>query len=146
MQRLAKEGKTIAKIWREDFPKLSYWDVYFEVYGAGERSAQGIKSMVTTCINAMAESASKSQRAAMADELHELVWHLYENHKANQKSSQKFDPPPAHSLAPRGIGTAVGGGAGRRHRHGDDQPGRDGLTRPSSAGYIWPWRTGPAGS
>lgn len=34
----------------------------------------------------------------------------------------------------------------RRHRHGDGQPGRDGLTRPSSPGYIWPWRTGPAGS
>ena len=29
---------------------------------------------------------------------------------------------------------------------GDGQPGRDGLTRPSRAGYIWPWRTGPAGS
>jgi hypothetical protein len=24
--------------------------------------------------------------------------------------------------------------------------GRDGLTRPSRAGYIWSWRTGPAGS
>ena len=34
----------------------------------------------------------------------------------------------------------------RRHRRGDGQPGRDGLTRPSPAGYIWPWRTGPAGS
>ena len=34
----------------------------------------------------------------------------------------------------------------RRHRHGDGQPGPDGLTRPSPAGYIWPWRTGPAGS
>jgi hypothetical protein len=34
----------------------------------------------------------------------------------------------------------------RRHRRGDGQPGRDGLTWPSPAGYIWPWRTGPAGS
>ena len=34
----------------------------------------------------------------------------------------------------------------RRHRRGDGQPGRDGLIRPSPAGYIWPWRTGPAGS
>jgi hypothetical protein len=34
----------------------------------------------------------------------------------------------------------------RRHRRGDGRPGRGGLARPSPAGYIWPWRTGPAGS
>ena len=90
MKRLAQEGKIITKIWREDFPKLSYWDVYFEVYGAGERSAQGIKSMITTRLKAMAESTSKSQRAVMADELQGLVWHLYENHKANQRIISKI--------------------------------------------------------
>jgi hypothetical protein len=37
-------------------------------------------------------------------------------------------------------------GVRRRHRRGDGQPGCDGLARPSPAGYIWPWRTGPAGS
>jgi hypothetical protein len=35
---------------------------------------------------------------------------------------------------------------GRRHRRGDGRPGRDGLARPPPTGYIWPWRTGPAGS
>ena len=64
---------------------MSYWDVYFEVYGTGERSAQGIKRMITTRLNAIAESTSKSERNSIADELHGLVWHLYENHKANQK-------------------------------------------------------------
>jgi hypothetical protein len=29
---------------------------------------------------------------------------------------------------------------------GDGQPRRDGLTPPAPAGYIWPWRTAPAGS
>jgi hypothetical protein len=37
MQRLAQEGKTISKIVAEDFPQLDYWEVYFEVYGSGEK-------------------------------------------------------------------------------------------------------------
>src|SRR5260370_18378792 len=90
MQRLAQEGKTIIKIFREDFPKESYWDVYFEVYGGGERSSLGIKRMITARINAMAKSTSKSESATMADELHGLVWHLYENHKANQRKLSKI--------------------------------------------------------
>ena len=84
MRRLAQEGKQISKIVAEDFPKLEYWEVYFEVYSAGERSSRGIKRMITTRLNAMAESTNKSARSAIAEELHGLVWHLYENHKANR--------------------------------------------------------------
>jgi hypothetical protein len=83
MRRLAQEGKQISRIVAEDFPSMDYWDVYFEVYSAGERSSRGIKRMITTRLDAMAASTSKSERRAMAQELHELVWHLYENHKAN---------------------------------------------------------------
>lgn len=87
MLRLAQEGKAISKILAEDFPKLNYWDVYFEVYGAGERSSQGIKRMITTRLTAMAASTSKSERTYMADELQGLVWHLCSNHKTNQKKN-----------------------------------------------------------
>lgn len=90
MRRLAQEGKQISKIVAEDFPKLEYWEVYFEVYSAGERSSRGIKRMITTRLNAMAASTSKSERAAIAEELHGLVWHLYENHKTNHEKLSKI--------------------------------------------------------
>jgi len=51
MRRLAKEGKQISKIATEDFPKLDYWDVYIEVYGAGERSSRGMKRMISIRLN-----------------------------------------------------------------------------------------------
>ena len=59
MRRLAQEGKQITKIVAEDFPNLDYWEVYLEVYSAGERSSRGIKRMITTRLNAMAASTSK---------------------------------------------------------------------------------------
>jgi len=90
MQRLAQEGKQISKIVDEDFPDLDYWDVYIEVYSAGERSSRGIKRMITTRLDAMAASTSKSERKAMAKELHELVWHLYNNHKTNREKLAKI--------------------------------------------------------
>lgn len=90
MRLLAQEGKQITKIVLEDFPHLDYWEVYFEVYSVGERSSQGIKYMITARLNAMAASTSKSERTAIAEELHELVWHLYENHKTNQKKLSKI--------------------------------------------------------
>lgn len=90
MRRLAQEGKQISKIVADDFPHLDYCEVYFEVYSVGERSSRGIKRMITTRLNAMAASTSKTERAAMAEELHGLVWHLYENHKTNQGKLSKI--------------------------------------------------------
>jgi hypothetical protein len=90
MVRLAQEGKQIAKIVAEDFPELNYWEVYLEVYSGGQRSSRGIKRMITTRLNAMAASTNSSQRAAIADELHHLVWHLYDNHKTNQQKLSKI--------------------------------------------------------
>ena len=84
MQRLAKEGKAISKIVEEDFPALTYADVYLEVYGSGERSSRGIKRMISSRLNNLVD-ANKSERTSIVDELHDLVWHLYENHKSNQK-------------------------------------------------------------
>ena len=90
MIRLAKEGKQISKIVSEDFPSLDYFDVYIEVYGKGERSAQGIKRMITTRISAIAESGAKTERRQIAEELQGLVWHLYRNHKNNQDKLAKI--------------------------------------------------------
>jgi len=90
MQRLAQEGKKITAIQSEDFPGLSYWDVYVEVYGAGKRSALGVKRMITTRIDAVAASKSKKERMAIAEELQALVWHLYNNHKLNQTKLGKI--------------------------------------------------------
>ena len=90
MQRLAQEGKEISKIVQEDFPNLDYVDVYVEVYSAGERSSRGIKRMITTRLDAMAASTKKSDRKVMVKELHELVWHLYNNHKTNHDKLSKI--------------------------------------------------------
>jgi hypothetical protein len=90
MRCLAQEGKQISKIVAEDFPHLDYWDVYFEVYSVGERSSRGIKRMITTRLNVMVASTSKSERKLMATELHELVWHLYHNHKINREKLSKI--------------------------------------------------------
>lgn len=86
MQKLAKEGKKIADIWKQYFPKLSYWEVFFEIYDAGGRSALGVKRTITNRINAIVASTSKSDRQKLANELQELVWHLYNNHKSNHKT------------------------------------------------------------
>jgi hypothetical protein len=90
MLRLAQEGKQISCIASEDFPHLNYWDVYVEIYSGGERSSRGIKRMITTRLNAITASTSKSERAAIAEELHGLVWHLYKNHKINQEKLSKI--------------------------------------------------------
>jgi hypothetical protein len=84
MQKLAQEGKGISKIVSEDYPEFDYSDVYVTVYSGGQKSAQGAKKTITNRINALAESGSKKERNALAEELHELVQHLYNNHKKNQ--------------------------------------------------------------
>ena len=86
MKTLAQEGKPISKI-MSDFPELSYWDIYFEVYGNGERSALGVKRMISNRLNQIVD-APKAERKRIVDELNDLVWHLYNNHKTNQKKLQ----------------------------------------------------------
>jgi hypothetical protein len=88
MIRLAKEGKHISKIWTEDFPEYDYWDIYFEVHGAGERSSVGVKRMITARLNKLTEADDKQDRIEIIDELNELVYHLYSRYKSSQ---QKLD-------------------------------------------------------
>jgi hypothetical protein len=74
----------------------------------------------------MAEARSRGPRA----------WPLADRPRTGAPAEPAPPPPNRHRRRRRA----------RRLRRGDGQPGRDGLTRPSPAGYIWPWRTGPAGS
>jgi hypothetical protein len=89
MQRLAQEGKPISKIVAEDFPRLDYWEVYFEVYGAGEKSSLGVKRTITNRLNALIDS-NKPERKEIVEELHGLVWHLYNSHKTNTAKLAKI--------------------------------------------------------
>lgn len=84
MRRLAQEGKQISKIVSQDFPHLPYWEVYLEIYGSGERSARGIKRMISTRLDSLVD-ANKADRKVVVAEIDELVWHLYSNHKQNQQ-------------------------------------------------------------
>jgi len=90
MRRLAKEGKQISKIVSDDFPGYDYWEVYLEVYGSGERSARGVKRMISTRLDTLVGASAKSDRKLIVEELHDLVWHLYENHKSNQQKLEKI--------------------------------------------------------
>jgi hypothetical protein len=85
MVRLAKEGKHISGIWTEDFPEYDYWDIYFEVYGAGERSSVGVKRMITARLNKLTEADDKQDRINIIEELNELVVHLYSRYKSSQQ-------------------------------------------------------------
>jgi hypothetical protein len=81
---LAKEGKRISKIMEENFPEYEYWEIYSEVYGDGGQSALGVKRMIANRLNQLCE-ANKKERTQIIDELNDLIWFLYDNHKSNQK-------------------------------------------------------------
>lgn len=84
MKNLTREGKQISRIVVEDFPEYDYWDVYCVVYGSGGQSAQGIKWMITNRLKQLV-GATAQDRQSIIDELHDLIWYLYENYKNNQK-------------------------------------------------------------
>jgi radical SAM superfamily enzyme with C-terminal helix-hairpin-helix motif len=82
--RLAKEGKQISKIWEEDFPEYDYIDIYWEVYGAGERSALGTKRMITNRLHKLT-TVPKREQQEIIDEINELVSHMYTRYRESQK-------------------------------------------------------------
>ena len=87
MIQLAREGKTISKIWEQDFPVYDYCDIYCAVYGAGEKSSLGTKRMITNRLNKLV-SAKGKQRDELITEINELVLHLYTRY---QEGQQKLD-------------------------------------------------------
>jgi len=89
MIMLAKEGKSIAKIQREDFPEYSYEDVYIEVYGGGERGVQGVKSMMTARLNKLLTTLPSDEQAKIVEETRDLLTYLYAKHRDNQKKLEE---------------------------------------------------------
>jgi len=84
MIKLAREGKQISKILQEDFPNYDYWDIYCEIYGAGERSALGVKRMITNRLCKLTATPANEQQVII-DEINDLVYHLYSRFKENQE-------------------------------------------------------------
>jgi len=88
IQTLAREGKQISKIMEQDFPELDYWEIYQAVYDDGGKSALGTKRTIANRLTTLAETTKKQERAAIIEEIEDLVWHLYESLKNSQ---QKLD-------------------------------------------------------
>lgn len=84
MVKLAREGKQISKIFQEDFPNYNYWDIYLEVYGAGERSALGVKRMITNRLYKLTSIPANEQQVII-EEIDNLVYHLYSRFKESQE-------------------------------------------------------------
>lgn len=84
MVLLAKEGKLISKIWREDFPEYSYDDVYMAVYGSGEKGSMGVKRMITNRLNKLV-TLPPTEQEGMIEEINGYVTYLYEKHISSQK-------------------------------------------------------------
>ncbi len=84
MIKLAREGKQISKIFQEDFPNYEYWDIYCEVYGAGERSVLGVKRMITNRLCKL-PSIPPNEQQLIIDEINDLVYYLYSRFKVNQE-------------------------------------------------------------
>lgn len=84
IQTLAREGKQISRIKDENYPQYEYWDIYNAVYGDGGRSARGVKKMISTRLNTLT-GATKKERNEIIEEVHDLVWHLYDSLKSSQK-------------------------------------------------------------
>ena len=80
--RLAQEGKQISRIVAEDFPELDYEEVYSAAYRGGQPPAQGLMRMITTRLTRL-KTARRSARAELVDEVHDMVRHLYRNHRTN---------------------------------------------------------------
>ena len=85
--RLVQEGKPLSKIAEEDFPDIDYWEIWWTVWEGGERSARGVKKMITNRLNSLIEAGKKQDRQQLIDEISDLVSYLYKNHK---KISEKL--------------------------------------------------------
>ncbi len=84
IQRLAREGKQISKIQRENFPVYDYMDIYGVVYGGGDNSARGVKRMISTRLQSLEKAGQKQERTKIIKEVSDLVWDLYDRVQSNQ--------------------------------------------------------------
>lgn len=84
IQQLVGEGKKIVSVWENDFPQYEYWEVYNAAWAGDERSALGVKRMISNRLKSL-ETASPSERDQYIEEVDDLVWRLYESLKSNQR-------------------------------------------------------------
>jgi len=85
IRNLAKEGKKISEIMKQDFPQYPYWEIYGAVYDEGGKSALGVKRTIANRLKTLVETSRKQERSEIIDEIEDLVWHLYESLKSSQK-------------------------------------------------------------
>ena len=90
IRQLASEGKQISKIKKDDFPHYEYEEVYWVVYGIGNRSARGVKRMIATRLQSLEQAGQKQERTKIIEEVSELVWDLYDRVKKNQTKLEKI--------------------------------------------------------
>ena len=84
IRQLVREGKNISAVMENDFPEYEYWEIYGAAWQQDERSAMGVKRMISNRLKWL-ESANKAERQQFLEEIDELVWHLYERLKSNQR-------------------------------------------------------------
>lgn len=81
IETLVKEGKKIAHILRENFPKNTYSEIYAIAYERTDGSSLGIKKKITNRLNGLVKTGSKQEKNDLAKEIRELVNALYKQHK-----------------------------------------------------------------
>ncbi|MFQ5329679.1 MAG: hypothetical protein ACE5D4_06805 [Thermodesulfobacteriota bacterium] len=85
IQELAKEGKQLSKIMKNDFPEYEYWEIYEAVHDGGGKSALGVKRTIANRLNTLVTTRNKGVRTEIIEEAEELVWHLYDSLKSSQQ-------------------------------------------------------------
>jgi predicted urease superfamily metal-dependent hydrolase len=89
MIQLAKEGKPLVQIYREDFPDYDFWEVFDTIKDAGARGALSVKHEITTKLKKL-PSQSKEEQEVVVKELDELVSYLYKGLQDNRKKLNKM--------------------------------------------------------
>jgi hypothetical protein len=84
--KLAKEGKTCAKIQREDFPNLDWWEVRGVLEDAGTSSSLGIMREISGKIKKARKAVDKNKKLTETlKRVNELARQLYDRGKEDYK-------------------------------------------------------------
>ncbi len=84
--KLAREGKICAKIQREDFPDLCWWEVRGVLEEAGTSSSLGLMREISAKLTKARQTVSKNK--GLSDDLlrvNELARQLYDRGKEDHK-------------------------------------------------------------
>ena len=81
VENLITEGKKIADIRRENFPKSTYSEIYSIAHERTDGSSLGIKKKITYRLKNLVATDSKAEKNEFAKEIQQLVNALYKQHK-----------------------------------------------------------------